>query len=83
MERRHQDGGIEDRLILRRLTADLADHLHPLLNLIEGPPIFGIIARGLRLRLDIDGLGHDVSHSDYYWSMIFSENRFPLFRIML
>ena len=65
MERRDQDGRIEDRLIFRRLAADFADHLHPLFNLIEGPFIFGAIARGLRLRLDIDGLGHDLSHSDY------------------
>ncbi len=68
VERRHQDGGLEDRLILHRLAADLADHLHPLLNLIEGALIFGTIARWLRLRLDIDGLGHDLSHSDYWHS---------------
>jgi hypothetical protein len=68
VERRDQDGGLEDRLILRRLAADLADHLHPLLNLIEGALIFGIVARGIWLRLDIDGLGHDLSHSDYWRS---------------
>src|ERR1700682_4543646 len=66
MERRHQDGGIENRLVLHRLAADLADHLHPLLNLIEGAFIFGAIARRSRLGLDIGGVGHDLSYSDYY-----------------
>src|SRR6266851_952109 len=68
MERRHQDGGTEDRLILRRLAADLADHLHPLLDLGKDAFIVGAVSRGLRLRLDIDGLGHDLSYSDYWHS---------------
>jgi hypothetical protein len=65
MEGRHQVDGPEDRLILHRLAADLADHFHPLLNLIEGAFILGAIARWLRLGLDIGDVGHDQSYSDY------------------
>ncbi len=93
VERRHQDGGIEDRLTLHRLAAYLADHLHPLLNLIEGAFIFGAIARWLQLGLDIGGVGHDQSYSDYSLvehdlfgkpvSILGSSPRTGFFRIML
>jgi hypothetical protein len=79
MERRHQGGKSEDRLILCRLAADLADHFHPLLNLIESAFIFRAVARWLRLGLDIGDVGHDQSYS----KLLALRSRTPLSQMTL